>query len=122
MGNLGMRRSMASRSGPAGSGKNACMAEPVSWFLIESGWSVVDRSGAEVGEVVTVLGDEDADIFHGLHVRGGDGVERYAPGEKVGPIEEGRVSLVAPLEELEPTPAGGEPGGAEITRDRDAEL
>ena len=98
------------------------MAEPVSWFLIESGWRVVDRSGGEVGEVSAVIGDEDADIFDGLHVRGGDGVERYAPAEKVGPIEEGRVSLAAGLDELAPTPADDEPGGAEVTRDRDAEL
>ena len=98
------------------------MGERVSWFLIEHGWIVVDRSGAEAGEVSAVVGDEDMDIFDGLHVRAGDGEERYVPADKVGPIEEGRVEVAAAFDEMEPTPAGGEPGGAEITRDRDAEL
>lgn len=98
------------------------MAEPVSWLLIESGWSVVDRSAVEVGEVSAVIGDEDLDIFDGLHVRGPDGDERYAPADLVGPIEEGRVTIRATFDRLEATPAAGEPGGAEIARDRDAEL
>lgn len=88
------------------------MAEPVSWFLIESGWTVVDRSGIEIGEVTAVIGDEDMDIFDGLHVRAG-GEERYVPAVRVGPIEDGRVTIQATLEELEPTPAGDEPGGVE---------
>jgi hypothetical protein len=96
------------------------MAGPVSWFLIEPGWTVVDRSGTEIGEVSAVIGDEDMDIFDGLHLRAG-GEERYVPAVRVGPIEDGRVTIQATLEELEPTPAGDEPGGVEATRDRDAE-
>ena len=88
------------------------MAEPVSWFLIESGWSVVDSSGAEVGEVSAVIGDEDVDIFDGLHVRSAEGDERYVPAQQVGPIEEGRVTIASPLSEFEVTPADEEPGGA----------
>jgi hypothetical protein len=88
------------------------MPDPVSWFLVEPGWSVVDSSGAEVGEVSSVIGDEDVDIFDGLHVRGSDGEERYVPATLVGPIEQGRVTIATALGELEPTPAAEEPGGA----------
>jgi hypothetical protein len=98
--------------GPPRAGYESCMAELVSWFLIESGWTVVDRSGTEIGKVSAVIGDEDMDIFDGLHVKAG-GEERYVPAKRVGPIEEGRVTIQATLEELEPTPAGDEPGGVE---------
>ena len=98
------------------------MVEPVSWFLIESGWSVVDSSGAVVGEVSAVIGDEDVDIFDGLHVRPPDGDERYVPATQVGPIEDGRVTIAATFTELDATPAADEPGGTEVTRDRDAEI
>lgn len=98
------------------------MADPVSWFLVESGWSVVDSSGAEVGEVSAVIGDEDVDIFDGLHVRSPEGDERYVPGNRVGPIEQGRVTIAIAFGQLDTTPAADEPGGAELTRDRDAEL
>jgi hypothetical protein len=47
---------------------------------------------------------------------------RFAPGERVAEIVEGRVTLDAELAELAESPADEEPGGAEITRDRDAEL
>jgi Uncharacterized protein conserved in bacteria (DUF2171) len=97
------------------------MAEPVSWFLIEEGWPVVDASGAQVAEVSAVIGDEDMDIFDGLHVTTG-GTERYVPADAVGPIEDGRVTIQAQLDALEEAPASGEPGGVEVTRDRDAEL
>jgi hypothetical protein len=88
------------------------MAELVSWFLIESGWTALDRSGTEIGEVSAVIGDEDMDIFDGLHIRAG-GEERYVPAVSVGPIEDGRVTIQATLDDLEPTPAGDEPGGVE---------
>jgi hypothetical protein len=97
------------------------MAEPVSWFLIAEGWPVVDASGAQAGEVSAVIGDEDMDIFDGLHVTAG-GTERYVPADLVGPIEENRVTIQAELGALEEAPASGEPGGVEVTRDRDAEL
>jgi hypothetical protein len=97
------------------------MGDPVSWFLIERGWTVVDRSGAEVGAVAAVIGDEDVDIFDGLHVRSGDR-ERYVPADRVGPIEEGRVTIQTTFAELEGPPAPDEPRGAEVSRDRDAEL
>lgn len=97
------------------------MADPTSWFTIEQGWSVQDRSGALVGQVVAVVGDEDADIFDGLRFESGEGEERFVEAALVGEIVDGRVTLDADQTELaEPGPA--EPGGAEISRDRDAEL
>ena len=44
------------------------MPDPVSWFLVERGWKVVGRDGAELGTVEEALGDENADIFDGLAV------------------------------------------------------
>lgn len=62
--------------------------DPVSWFLVEPGWTVVDASGARVGKVDEVLGDEQTDIFHGLVV---DGDEILA--ERVAEIREGKIRL-----------------------------
>ena len=33
------------------------MPDPVSWMVIEQGWSVVDSEGDEVGRIDEVLGD-----------------------------------------------------------------
>ena len=69
-------------------------ADPVSWMVIEHGWSVVDSEGDEVGRIDEVLGDEDADIFNGLNVLTGVvGKKTYVPAEVVGEIVEGRVQL-----------------------------
>ena len=70
------------------------MTEPVSWLQIEKGWNVVASDGAELGEVVEVTGDENADIFDGLvikHKRSGH--KLYVPAEIVGEILRGEVRL-----------------------------
>jgi hypothetical protein len=103
-------------------GYEIAMADPVSWLMIESGWDVVDRSGAAVGEVTRVVGDPDADIFDGLRFEAPRGGERYVAADRVGEIVEGRVSIEAELEELDEAPASGEPRGAELRRDRGEEL
>jgi hypothetical protein len=71
------------------------MADPVSWMVVERGWSVVANDGGEVGKVDQVLGDTEADIFDGLAVGAGTVLDRplYVPSEKVGAIEEGTVHL-----------------------------
>lgn len=70
------------------------MPDPVSWFVIERGWHVVDRDGTEVGTVDEVTGDENADIFDGLSVSGGFFSEpRYVPSEQVAEITDGRIML-----------------------------
>ena len=63
--------------------------DPVSWFLVEPGWKVVDAQGKKVGKVEAVLGDEEVDIFHGLLVDG-----RKILAERIGEITEGEVRLL----------------------------
>jgi hypothetical protein len=68
--------------------------DPVSWFLIEAGWTVVDSTGAEIGTVDEVVGDSSDDIFNGLSISTSLlGRPRYVPSEQVGEITEGRVHL-----------------------------
>jgi hypothetical protein len=95
--------------------------DPVSWFVIEAGWKVVDSDGAEVGSVDEVVGDSGDDIFNGLSVATGL-LSRpvYVPSEQVGQITQGHVHLrltrdqIHHLEEYEepPTTAEIEPEGA----------
>jgi hypothetical protein len=75
-------------------GGGAVSAGPVSWMVIEQGWSVVDSEGDDVGRIDEVLGDEEADIFNGLNIlKGAIGTKTYVPAEVVGEIVEGRVQL-----------------------------
>ena len=62
--------------------------DPVSWLMVEPGWTVVDAHGKKIGKVDEVLGDEQIDIFHGLLV---DGEEILA--ERVAEIREGEITL-----------------------------
>jgi hypothetical protein len=78
------------------------MADPVSWFVIERGWSVVDRDGQEIGRVDEITGDENADIFDGLSVTGGFFSQaRYVPAEQVAEITEGRIRLTLSRSEVD---------------------
>jgi hypothetical protein len=68
--------------------------DPVSWFVIEAGWKVVDSTGEEVGSVDEVVGDSSDDIFNGLSISTSLlGKPRYVPSEQVAEITEGRVQL-----------------------------
>ena len=68
--------------------------DPVSWFLIEPGWRVVDANGDEIGKVEAVTGDSGADIFDGLAVATAMLAHpKYVPAEQVGEITEGTVRL-----------------------------
>ena len=76
--------------------------DPVSWMMIEPGWTVIDAAGNEVGRVDDVLGDADADIFSGLNVLAGKLARRkYVPAESVGEIVEGRIHLQLTKDELD---------------------
>jgi uncharacterized protein DUF2171 len=76
--------------------------DPVSWFLIEPGWKVVDAGGEEVGSVDEVVGDSSDDIFNGLSVSTSLlGRPRYVPSEQVGSITEGRIQLTLSKAEIE---------------------
>ena len=68
--------------------------DPVSWKVVERGWSVRGRAGEELGKVEDVLGDPEADIFHGLTVSTGLlGRLNEVPSERVTEIREGEVVL-----------------------------
>jgi hypothetical protein len=70
------------------------MSTPVSWFMIEPGWTVESSDGGDVGRVEEVTGDSNADVFDGITV--GTSMfarPRYVPSEQVGEIVEGRVRL-----------------------------
>ncbi len=76
--------------------------DPVSWFIIEPGWKVVDAEGQEVGSVDEVAGDSNDDIFNGLSISTSLlGKPRYVPSEQVGTITEGRVHLKLTKSEIE---------------------
>src|SRR6266566_2412717 len=76
-------------SSPPG-GESSDSADPVSWLQIAQGWSVVTSDG----------------VFDGLAVQPGQsGQILYVPGEQVGPIYPGRVTLKiasAEADSLEP--------------------
>ncbi len=70
------------------------MRDPVSWLQIEQGWDVVTSDGVAVGTVAQVEGDKQSDIFDGLAVASRQPTQiRYVPGEQVGAIFPGEVTL-----------------------------
>ena len=86
------------------------MADPVSWFLIERGWRVLDRDGEEVGTVDEITGDQNADIFDGLSIAAGASPRtRYVPSEQVDEITEGTVKLALTKDEVEALQEFAEP-------------
>jgi hypothetical protein len=78
------------------------MSTPVSWLLIEPGWTVEAADGSELGRVEEVTGDSNVDVFDGITV--GSSLfarPRYVPSERVGEIIEGRVRLKLEQAEFE---------------------
>ena len=70
------------------------MADPVSWLQIAQGWNVLTSDNVIVGTVAQIEGDKQGDIFDGLAVRSATSEElRYVPGEQVGLIYPGEVTL-----------------------------
>jgi Uncharacterized protein conserved in bacteria (DUF2171) len=70
------------------------VSTPVSWLLIERGWTVVAVDGTDVGRVEEVIGDTGKDIFNGLAISTSLlGGARYVPAERVAGITEGQVTL-----------------------------
>ena len=77
---------------PGGESSNS--TDPVSWLQIEQGWSVVGSDGVSIGVVEQIEGDKQDDIFDGLAVqRTPSGPIVYVPGEQVGLIFPGKVTL-----------------------------
>jgi hypothetical protein len=78
------------------------VADPVSWLVIEQGWSVVAADGRPIGKVEEVVGDTGEDIFNGLSVSTGVlGKPKYVPAERVSEIVEGEVRLDLPSNAVE---------------------
>jgi uncharacterized protein YrrD len=78
------------------------VSDPVSWYVIEAGWKVVDPAGKEIGTVEEVVGDSGEDIFNGLAVSTGFlDRPRYVPSERVQEITQGQVQLSMTADELE---------------------
>jgi hypothetical protein len=70
------------------------MAETVSCLQIEQGWNIVTSDGVIVGTVAQVEGDKQSDIFDGLALESRRPTQiRYVPGEQVGAIYPGEVTL-----------------------------
>jgi hypothetical protein len=70
------------------------MPDPVSWLQIEQGWKVVTADRVTVGTVAQVEGDKHDDVFDGLAVESKQPAQmRYVPGEQVGAIYPGEVTL-----------------------------
>jgi hypothetical protein len=89
--------------------------DPVSWFLIEPGWKVLEAGGEEIGAVDEIVGDSGDDIFNGLSVSTSLlGRPRYVPSEQVATITEGEIRLtigkdeVQHLDEYEEAPTSAE--------------
>jgi hypothetical protein len=75
--------------------------EPVSWLMIEPGWTVCTADGDEVGHVAEVAGDSGMDVFHGIAVSTRMlGKPRYVAAEQIGTIVEGRVHLLITRDEF----------------------
>ena len=76
--------------------------EPLSWLVIEPGWSVVAADGTEVGRIEEIVGDTGKDIFNGLSVSTGLlSRPKYVPAERVSRITDGRVELDLPAEAID---------------------
>ena len=70
------------------------MTDPVSWLQIQQGWNVITSDGIVIGTVAQVEGDKQGDIFDGLAVASGQPAQmRYVPGEQIGTIYPGEVTL-----------------------------
>src|SRR5205823_5203040 len=86
----------------AGRRSSGMSSDPVSWFMIEAGWKVLDADGQEVGSVDEVAGDSSDDIFNGLSISTSLlGKPRYVPSEQVGAITDGHVQLKLSKVEIE---------------------
>jgi hypothetical protein len=77
------------------------MTDPVSWLQVTQGWSVVTSDGVTLGTVAQIEGDKQSDIFDGLAVESRKPTQiRYVPGEQVGAIYPGKVTLTIAAAEI----------------------
>jgi hypothetical protein len=68
--------------------------DPVSWLLIQPGWTVYDANGEKLGKVKEVLADTQADIFHGvLAERGLLDPDEEIVADRIAEIHDGHLHL-----------------------------
>jgi hypothetical protein len=85
-------------------------APQVSWKAIERDARVLARDGSDVGRVVEVAGDTEADIFNGLVVSAGRlQANRYLAAERVTGIWPNQVQVDASAEQIDALPAYEQP-------------
>jgi hypothetical protein len=90
------------------------LSDPVSWFVIEQGWEVVDADGNSVGKVEETVGDSSRDIFNGITVAmGALSKAKYVPAEQVGEITDGRIRLALRGDEIDQLGGYDEPPPSE---------
>ena len=78
------------------------MSDPVSWLVIENGWTVTAADGTDVGKIEGIVGDTGKDIFNGLTIATGMfSRAKYVPAENVAEIVEGEVRLDLTPEQIE---------------------
>jgi hypothetical protein len=82
----------------------------VSWKTLEKGATVVTADGDESARVSEIVGDPEADIFHGLVLSLGVlGKNRHLPAERVTAIWPRRVTVDITADELKALPPHEEP-------------
>ena len=79
---------------------------PIAWLALEEGTPIVASDGEEVGHVVTVVADEQQDIFSGVTFKPGllDG-QRFVPASAIDRLTESAVHLnisASEAEQLDP--------------------
>jgi hypothetical protein len=90
------------------------MADPVSWLMIETGWTVLAAGGEDVGVIDEVVGDSGTDIFDGLTIKTRPFASpRYVAAEQVEQIVEGTVTLKLSPADVEQLEEYREPAGSE---------
>ncbi|MDQ4124589.1 MAG: DUF2171 domain-containing protein [Actinomycetota bacterium] len=67
---------------------------PIAWLALDEGTPILASDGEEVGRVVTVVADEQKDIFSGVTFRPGllDG-QRFVPADAIDRLTESAVHL-----------------------------
>lgn len=75
---------------------------PIAWLALEEGTPIVASDGEEIGRVVTVVADEQKDIFSGVTFKPGllDG-ERFVPADAIDRLTAAAVHLNIPASETE---------------------
>lgn len=72
----------------------------IAWLALKEGTRVEAADGADLGQITSIVGDDQQDIFSGIAFRSGViGPSRFAPAETIGEITSDRVSLTLSADE-----------------------